>query len=236
VTWPFGDQKRGGRSMLNQRGETASGAKPQRPALSLPQTEAYQPGVDLSLQGELARYVYCVVKGVIKFTHVCPEGRESIVDLGFAGDLVGALPAILAQKCFVTATTLTDCRLARWKAPEFLGRVDLDVAFAVEVCRQVCRQACMLRRQVLALGSQTARQRLEGPLRSWPSSEIAGDGNPYVEFDFPLRRDEIGQLLSITPYHVSRLLSALEKDSLIKRRTRRICVLPAALRASAQCE
>jgi CRP-like cAMP-binding protein len=91
----------------------------------------------------------------------------------------------------------------------------------------------MLRRRVVELGSQTARQRLEALLRFWPGSEIVGDGNPSGEFDFPLSRDDIGQLLSITPYHVSRLLSALEKDSLIKRRARRICVLSLALRRAA---
>lgn len=213
------------------RREIGSGAWHQRePTLPLPAVETYEPGVDLTSQGEVASCVYFVVQGVVKLAHVCPDGRECIVHLAFAGDLVGAQSAILEKECFETATTVAKSGLARWGVSQFLARFKGDPAFSLEVSRLLCRQVCRLQCSILGLGFQTARQRFEGLLRCWPDTEIPAGGDTAGGTKLPLSRDEIGQFLAITRSHVSRLLDALESDRVIARRGRHIWVMPVALR------
>jgi CRP/FNR family transcriptional regulator, anaerobic regulatory protein len=200
-----------------------------KPTLPLPPLETYERGVDLTLQGEVASYVYFVVQGAVKLARICSDGRECIVGLAFAGDLVGAQSAILERKCSDTAITLSRSSLARWGKSQFLARFCGSPAFSLEASRILCRQMCRLECRISELEFQTARQRLEALLRYWPGIEISG-GGLAGGFRLPLSRVDIGQLLGVTPYHVSRLLTALERDRVIARRGRHIWVPPAAPR------
>jgi CRP-like cAMP-binding protein len=217
--------------MPGQRGETTSVPWHKgNLAVPLPPVETYEAGVDLTSQGEAASCVYYLSKGVVKLAHMSPDGRVSILELAFAGDLIGAQSIFLGAECFETATTLVNSGLARWRAPEFLTKFKAEPAFSMEVARVLCRQVCRLRWCVSEFGVQTARQKFEALLRSWPGDVVAGRGNPAGGFDLPLSRDEIGQLLSISQYYVARLLGDLEEDRVIRREGREIRVLPAALR------
>ncbi|MFB3778233.1 MAG: Crp/Fnr family transcriptional regulator [Bryobacteraceae bacterium] len=199
----------------------------------LPPAETYEPGVRLTSQGEMAGCVYLVTQGMVKLFHRYPDGREWIVELAAGGDLVGAQPAVLGEPCLETAVTLTECRLARWRAPEFLARLNRDAGLAIQVCRMISRHVRALQCRLLESGVQPARWKFEGLLRWWADAATARPGRPAGEFDLPLSRDELGQFLFIAPCQVSRLLSAAEKDGLIARQGRRIRVLPNALRPAA---
>ncbi len=195
-------------------------------AIALPSRETYHAGVDLTSQGKKPQSVYYVMEGVVKLARVCPDGREIILDLAFTGDLVGVDSALLGEECLETATTVTPCELAHWRVPEFLAKFKNDPAVLVEVTYLLCRQMGRHRCRIVELGCETARRRLEALLRRWPGVATG--------FDLPLNREEIGQVLLVSPYQVSRLLGELEKDCVIRRKTRRIRVQPVALWGAAQ--
>jgi CRP/FNR family transcriptional regulator len=198
--------------------------------LALPPLEAYEPGADLALQGEAASWVYYVAKGLVKFTHADPDGHESILELAFGGELVGAQSALLGEECLETVTTVARSRLARWRASEFTARFGHDPAFACEVSRLLCRRICQLRGLVFELARLTAEQRFDALLRRWAESEAAGDGNSPCECDLPLTRDELASVLSISRCHLSRILTGMEERGLIKRGARLIPVVSAVQR------
>ncbi|MFB3778569.1 MAG: Crp/Fnr family transcriptional regulator [Bryobacteraceae bacterium] len=196
-------------------------------SIALPPPETYHAGIDLCAQGKPAKSVCYVVEGVVKLTHVRADGRQIILDLTFPGELIGADAALLGEECLETATTVTDCGIARWGLPEFRARFEREPGFLMEAMRVLCRQMGRHRCRITELGFETGRERLEALLRRWPGAAVG--------FDLPLNREEIGQVLLISSYHVSRLLGELEQDRVIRREMRRIRVQPVALwRAAAQ--
>ncbi len=199
----------------------------------LPPVEVYQPGVNLTSQGEVPPHVYLVVDGVVKLVHEYVDGRAGIVELACEGDLVGVHAALLGEACLESAVTLTKSSLARWRSSEFIARLASDAGFSVGVCRVVCRQVRALRCRLLESLSQTARQRFEGLVRFWLDHGLAANRDTAGPFDLPLTREELGALLSVTPSHLSNLLGGLEKEDMIARQGRVIRVLPAALRRAA---
>ena len=220
--------------MGTQGGETSDGTQHcMEVTLQLPPVETYRSGVDLTSQGEVPSCVYFIVEGVVKLVHVCPDGRERIVELGSKGELVAAQSAILGLKCFATATTATKSKLARWRSADFAARLSRDPTFSFRVSRLLSLQSDKLYRQFLQLTYLTARERFEALVRFWRDIPDAGGRLPAGEFDLPMSREELGQILSITPYHVSRLLVALEQDRFVIRQGRRIRVVSAVPRPAA---
>ncbi len=220
--------------MSAHRFEAAAGSEAEMKSVTpFPPTEIYEPGVDLTSQGEVAACVYLVVEGLVKLVHALPDGGERIVELLGEKDFVGVHSAVLAESCFETAVTLTKCRLARWRASEFLVRLKCDAGLAVQVCRMISRHVRALQCRLVESGVQPARRRFEVLLQWFAERGTRGPVKPAVGFDLPLTRDELSEFLFVTPFQVSRLLSAAEKDGIIARQGRHIRVLPAALRRAA---
>ncbi len=194
--------------------------------LALPsRVETCEHGVALTSQGRSVDYVYFVVTGAIKLGHVCQDGREVIVELASGGDLVGAHSALCGEACQESAVTLSRCRLARWEPKEFRARLATDADFAGEVLRVTIRQALALRRRLLEFAVMPAKQRLCGLFWFWLERVLKEAPAPSGGFTIPLARVEIAQLLSITPYHLSRVLNELERAGFILREDRYIRVL-----------
>ncbi len=89
-----------------------------------PEAEPYPPGVKLTSQGRPPTHVYLIQRGMVKLTYTSPEGRETVVDFRFSGELVGAQAVALGQPCFGTATTVTKSKedLSRY-TPEYRDKL-----------------------------------------------------------------------------------------------------------------
>jgi CRP-like cAMP-binding protein len=180
-------------------------------------SHVYPSGVNLFHQGELPVEIFLVETGLAKL--VCSEesGRELIVDIRFAGSLLGLSAVIRNESHPTTAVTASPCRLMRISAGQFrdlLGR-DTELGFSVHhlLSAEVINQSA----RISEIACLTARQRLEKFI--WQIAKQTKTGEPQSsKLQLPLRQWEVAQFLAITPAYLCKLLAELESEEIIVRR------------------
>jgi CRP-like cAMP-binding protein len=157
----------------------------------------------------------------VKFTRCEANGQEILLDLRFAGSLVGSAAAISDKPHPFAAVTVTQCTLTRWRARSFVSLLDTDSSLAARVREILSDDILDHVARISQLTCLPARQRLEqllwqfcerlGPHESGALSETTS------KLQLPLKHYEIAHLLSITPTYLCRLLNTLETEDLISR-------------------
>lgn len=184
-------------------------------------SHTYPPAVELFSQGAYPANVYLVQTGIVKFTRSEANGQEILLDLRFAGSLVGSAAAISEKPHPFAAVTVTHCKLSRWSARSFVSLLDTDTSLAARVREILSDDILDHVARISQLTCLPARQRLEQLL--WQFCERLGphiDGQPSEatsKLQLPLKHYEIAHLISITPTYLCRLLNTLEQENVITR-------------------
>jgi CRP-like cAMP-binding protein len=182
----------------------------------------YPPGVELFSQGDDCSAVYFLFSGLVKLFRSEANGHRILVDLKFAGSLVGSAAAISRVRHPTTAITGTGCEIYRWQSCDFTSKLVADASLTMRVSQMLSGDVLEGIARISQLTCLPARQRLECFL--WQlcgrteSQEKLDEGKDAAKFQLPLKHYEIAELLCVTPTYLCRLLNVLETDNLIARR------------------
>lgn len=168
-------------------------------------------GVVLFRQGEWPEAVYEIERGWVKLVRIEEGGRAMIVGVRTRGWILGAASVLIGEAHAVTAETVTWCQLRRMRGEVFRERVRRDEAFSWRVHEMHAREVYRQLEQVVGLGCQRARRRLEQLLREL--AEEQGGGRVRC----PLRQWELAQVVAVTPSYLSQLLGELEREGVLRR-------------------
>jgi CRP-like cAMP-binding protein len=180
--------------------------------------QLYPSGVNLYQQGEVPLEIYLVETGLAKL--VCSEesGRALIVDIRFAGSLLGLSAVIRNESHSMTAVTASPCRLIRISAPRFMDLLGQDTQLGLSVHHLLSAEVINQAARISEIACLSARQRLENFI--WQITKQAKpNGRPQSsKLQLPLRQWEVAQFLAITPAYLCKLLAELESEEIIVRR------------------
>ena len=179
----------------------------------LSQIAVYPPAAELFRQGFRAQGIYCIHSGLVKLVNLTPDGKELIVGLRSSGWILGA-PAVIIQKPHpVTAVTLMHCHLHYCPGVDFLRFAKFNVEFSKHLLHLYSCEVYDHIRHLVMLGTLTARQRLEQLLLQMISSKSQKE----MRLKWPLKLEEIAQLIAVQPEHLSRVLKEMEEEGIIQR-------------------
>jgi CRP/FNR family transcriptional regulator len=172
---------------------------------------------------EVSTWLAIVVSGVIKLVKTQKDGRQQIVGLRLAGDLIGR-PYAERHPLIAEATTKLELCCFAKGAFEELMRKHPSVEGAL--LRRALDDLDASREWMFVLGRKTAREKLASLLAAISSrfargSPTAANDHAPLRFDLPLSRNEIADLLGLTAETVSRELRALRTMGLIATAGRR---------------
>ena len=167
-----------------------------------------------------------LIKGALKVSSFDEDGTEHIVSLihpaGFAGEL-------FAPSAHYDIVALTHCELCVFPRAEYEKALQRFPKLGRALLRRSSEALTESRELLAAVSGRTATQRIAGFLLSL--ARVANDQECHAatEFDLVLTRGEIASMLGLTIETVSRQLTQLERDGVIRRRAARgICVEDAA--------
>ena len=193
----------------------------------------HEPGDHLMLEdSELTSYANGT-GGIVKLSRVMRDGRQQLVGLHFAPDLLGRLFGTENKVTVEAASPVDICRVPKHvlealvsSSPELKQRLldqslqDLDEA----------------RDWMVTLGRKDAQQRVASLMmliaRRNGVEEI--DGGRGAAFDLPLTRADMADLLALTVETVCRQISRLRKDGVVGIRNHRHVTVPDMSRLSAR--
>lgn len=154
-----------------------------------------------------------VLRGVVKLTKVLEDGRQQVVGLQFAPDLLGRP---FAQESRVSVETASDVDLCMIPKPALEAMMRDSGALEHRVMMQALRELDEARDWMVTLGRKTAGEKVASFLYLIATHIDPSEDEAITTFDLPLSRADIADFLGLTIETVSRQISKLKADKVIE--------------------
>lgn len=158
---------------------------------------------------------YVIASGMVKIFNILADGRRQIISFARSGDFLG----LAAEETYEFAVeAVQDVKLCRF-SHHSIGRLiekfpQLEKRLRDEARRELMR----LQRRLLALGRQTAREKVASFLLDHVHLSCGGckDRKEPVAVFLPMTRYDIADYLGLTIETVSRMMRNFEREKLIE--------------------
>jgi CRP/FNR family transcriptional regulator len=171
-------------------------------------------------------FVASVVTGLCTLSRSMEDGRRQIMGLLMASDFIGR-PGRETVRYDVVA--VSDVLLCCFRRKPFEGLVRTTPHIGNRLLDMSLDELDAAREWMLLLGRKTARERIASLLVMIIEREhgmAKPDGTPGHSIELPLSRENIADFLGMTLETVSRQLSHLKKDGVIRLEGRRGVTVP----------
>lgn len=172
-------------------------------------------GETLFAAGERNTACATLVEGALKVTSIDEEGNERILALIHPAGFVGELFAPFAHHDVVA---LTDSRLCVFSQADMDNAITRYPQLARALLRRSQDDLYETRQLIVLTSRRSAVQRVAGLICSVAEAASHSPCHPAREVSMPISRSEMAQLLGLTVETVSRTITRLEQDGLIKRK------------------
>ena len=156
-----------------------------------------------------------VLSGVVKLTKTLSDGRQQIVGLQFAPDFLGRP---FQSESTLSAEAATDVELCSFPRTALERMMKEQPELEHRLLEQKLRELDQARDWMVALGRKTAAEKIASFLLMIARNidAAAAPERRMAEFDLPLSRAEIADFLGLTVETVSRQLTRLRGENVIR--------------------
>ena len=187
----------------------------------LDEERVYAPMDVIVRRGDRAETAFAVTDGWAARTISLADGRRQIVNFMLPGDLFD-LQVVAGQSTDHTVQALTKVSIATVSRDALMKVVNSATALSGALWWASVREEAVLREQVVRNGRRSAKERVAHLLLELHYRLTAiGRAEPDA-FDFPVGQAALSDALGLSYVHVSRVLTWLERESLIERSRSRI--------------
>ncbi|WP_428225586.1 Crp/Fnr family transcriptional regulator [Flavobacterium sp.] len=163
-------------------------------------------------EGEMTNGVYCVKDGVCKMTKLSANGKDQIVKLVKAGELLGQRSMISEQPANLSAVALEDMEVCFVPKSEILHFFNQNNQFSMNVMKTICGDLKEADDHMVSMAQKSVKERLAETLvyleENFGTNE---DGSLRIQ----LSREELAGMIGTATESCIRLLSELNKLDLI---------------------
>ena len=170
-------------------------------------------GEELMADAEPIESYANVLRGVVKLTKVLEDGRQQVVGLQFAPDLLGRP---FATESRVTAEAASEVDLCLIPKPVLETMLTQSAPLEHRVMMQALRELDEARDWMVTLGRKSAAEKLASFLYLIATHIDPTDEDDKTTFDLPLSRADIADFLGLTIETVSRQMTKLKADGVIE--------------------
>jgi len=169
--------------------------------------------------------LYAVWRGSVKNEVLAEDGREQVTGYHMVGDLVG-LDGIATDRHTSQASALEDSEVCVLRFEQLEMLAQRVPALQHNLQRFLSREIERDHQVMLLLGSMRAEERVAAFLLDL-AERCRRRGYSSTQFALRMRREEIGSYLGLKLETVSRLLSRLQQEGVIRIRGRDVTLLDA---------
>lgn len=165
--------------------------------------------------GEPMRVTFLVREGWAMRYKITAAGRRQIIGIALPGDFIG-LHVNFAREAVHSAAALTNLSMALIEPSRILEIHRRYPVLASGLDWITVRHANILAEHNVSLGARPAAERLlHFLLELWSRLSTVGEGHAEG-FKIKLNQEQLADVLGMTPVHVSRCMSSLSKQGLVK--------------------
>ncbi|TFG41755.1 MAG: Crp/Fnr family transcriptional regulator [Chromatiales bacterium] len=175
------------------------------------QTDAFEPGETLFLQGQSSTSLYSLTAGMVKICSHSADGREHIVGLSSPGKMLLGLQSLNENRYAYTAIAATAVRACKINHHALLARVHDNPEVALRLIAAINAQLAHSRALMEVVGHSNAMAKIASfILLMMPGSEHGTCG-----FSMPFSRSEIAGILGLSEETVCRLMANMKRSGAI---------------------
>lgn len=194
-----------------------------RQILDLAASRRYDEGTAIFREGEPADRFYLLLDGYLRVVRTTPGGDQIIVLHISPGQLFGIAPALQRDTYPATSVAAAESIALSWPVRHWSEFTASYEGFATETYRTLGQRFGEIQTTLTELATQAVEQRVAAALLRMvnQSGRKTEDG---IEIGFPVTRQNISDMTGTTLHTVSRLLSAWEKDGIVRSTRKHVVV------------
>lgn len=183
----------------------------------------YRKNQILFFEGGSAQHLFALHAGLVKLVKSLENGKDRITAVLFPGELFG-MEALAESNYPLTAVTLRDSEICSAPRDEFANFLNGNPEIALGMVRFLVGELERVRTQVTDMSFKDARMKVATFLTSLVSTDDTPAPAPQVTLTLPLSRQEISEVLELSPETVSRTLSSFRREGLVVARGRTLTI------------
>ena len=177
----------------------------------------YKKNQPLFLERSAPRGVYCINEGKVKIFGRGEEGKEQIIHLAVAGEIVGFRAMFSGEPYTVSATTLEDSNICFINKADFLDMVDTNPSLRNGIMKELSIELAERATFVTNMAQKSVRERL--------ASSLVILNDIYTNELINLSREDLANFVGTATETLIRLLKDFKDEELIKTHARKIEIL-----------
>jgi CRP/FNR family transcriptional regulator len=182
----------------------------------------YRKNQILFFEGGVAQHLFALHAGLVKLVKSLENGKDRITGVLFPGQLFG-LEALSDPNYPLTAVTLRDSEICAASRDEVVSFLQSNPEIALGMVRFLVTEIGRVRAQVTDMSFKDARMKVATFLLSLVASDRAPQEG-RVTLTLPLSRQEISEVLELSPETISRTLAAFRRQQVIVARGRHLSI------------
>lgn len=175
----------------------------------------YKKGQTLFVQGSHPFGIFCISSGNIKLTSTGVDGKESIVRIVHAGDILGHRSLFTDQDYAKTATAMEDTTVCFIDKKFILSLIQKNPSVALNIINKLSRDMGIAEGKLTSLHQKNVRERLAELLLSLKSSHGVLEENRW-RIDLKITREEMATLIGTANETLIRFMSEFKEAGLIE--------------------
>lgn len=177
----------------------------------------YKKNQTIFVEGSFPRGVFCLNRGKAKVYALGDEGKEQIVHIAKAGEVIGFRAMLSGEPYKLSASTLEDSNICFVSKDDFLNMLDTIPSLRNSLIQELSKELGERAIFITNLAQKTVRERLAYSLI------ILSD--VYGEEPINLSREDLANFVGTATETLIRLLKELKEDGYIDTQTRKIFIL-----------
>ena len=186
---------------------------------TIAQRQSLSSGEVLFSDGDEATGFYAIESGRLKVFKLSPDGKEQILHLFGAGEIVGEVAVFTGSQYPAHAAALEPCRLLHFPKHAFLEIVSAEPALALELLAELSRRLRRFTRLVEDLSLKEVPSRLAAHL------VLLCDQQGSDEVVIDVTKAQLAAHLGTIPETLSRILARMAQGDLIELQGRRSVIV-----------
>ncbi len=183
----------------------------------------YQKGDVIFSEGQYPSSIFCIHHGKIKLQKLGADGREQIIRLFKAGELVGYRALLSGEPFYSSAVAIDDCVVCIIPKDAFFDLVRSNAHLAFNMMELLSTELRHAQMKVVEMAQKSVKERLaEGLLIL---HHTYGLQNDKKTLDVMLSREELATMIGTATETVIRLLAEFKRLKYVDFRGRNIAIL-----------
>lgn len=176
-------------------------------------TYTIKKGEPIFEEGETINGVYCIKEGFCKLSKLSTNGKDQIVKLVKAGELLGQRSMVSDEPANLTAIAIEDMEVCFIPKSEILGFFNTNNQFSLSLMKSVCGDLKDSDMHVVSMAQKTVKNRLAETLLYLQDNFGT---NPDNTLRVQLSREELAGMIGTATESCIRILSEFNKNGTIE--------------------